>query len=85
MAPVARRARVTAGVRGRVVGGGRITYKRAMAAKAKEAKPSSKCATVSVYGYSKTFGRKEGCNERSAAIVRAAMPAAKVTWSDDGY
>lgn len=59
-------------VRGRVVGGGRIKY-------------DAQARTVSIYGYSKSFGRAPGCNERSAKMVSKAMPDAKVEWSDTGY
>jgi len=59
-------------VKGRVIGGGRIEYY-----------PEQK--TVSIYGYSKTFGRVKGCNQKSAEIVELAYPDHKVSWSDDGY
>ena len=59
-------------VEGHVIGGGRIEYY-----------PKDK--TVSIYGYSKTFGRAKGCNKRSCEIVKAAFPDHEVTWSDDGY
>ena len=61
-----------AGAKGRVIGGGRIVYD-----------PSAR--TVSVYGYSKTFGRAKGCNEHSAGLIEAAMPDCTVSWSDKGY
>ena len=54
------------------VGGGRI--KRDDASK-----------TISVYGYSKTFGRSPGCNEATAEMIRAALPGYRVDWSDEGY
>ena len=60
------------GMRVRVVGGGRITRDDATKA-------------VQVYGYSKTFGRSPGCNERTAAILRENLPGYDVTWSDSGY
>ena len=60
------------GIHVRVVGGGRI--KRDDAAK-----------TISVYGYSKTFGRSPGCNEATAEMIRAALPGYRVDWSDEGY
>ena len=61
----------TRGVIGRVIGGGRIRRD---------------AATVSVYGYSKTFGRTRGCNERTAELIRANVDGlASVEWSDDGY
>jgi len=59
-------------VRGTVIGGGRIVYD-----------PSAR--TVDIYGYSKSFGRAKGCNERSAQIVRDNLPGVEVTWSDKGY
>ena len=40
---------------------------------------------MSVYGYSKTFGRCPGCNERTAIILREAFPEYETTWRDDGY
>ena len=58
--------------RGRVVGGGRC--ERDDAAK-----------TIKVYGYSKTFGRTPGCNERACAMIREAFTGYEATWSDDGY
>ena len=60
------------GLRGVVIGGGRIEY-------------DTTAKSVSVYGYSKTFGRAAGCNEHSAALIRQALPECKVTWSDKGY
>ena len=56
------------GIRGVVVGGGRI--KRDDASK-----------TISVYGYSKTFGRSPGCNEATAEMIRGALPGYRVYWS----
>jgi phosphohistidine phosphatase len=39
-----------------------------------------------VYGYSKTFGKTPGCNEKTADIIRANCPGlARVDWSDQGY
>ena len=55
-----------------VVGGGRIER-------------DDERKTISVYGYSKTFGRCPGCNERTAIILREEFPEYEVTWSDDGY
>ena len=60
------------GIEGEVIGGGRIRY-------------SVEEKAIDIYGYSKTFGRAPGCNEKSAEICRAAYPDYKVTWSDDGY
>mmetsp|Transcript_13374 Transcript_13374/g.43578 ORF Transcript_13374/g.43578 Transcript_13374/m.43578 type:complete len:183 (-) Transcript_13374:347-895(-) len=60
------------GVRCRVIGGGRIHRDTASGA-------------IDVYGYSKTFGRAPGCNERTAAILRDHFPSATVSWSDSGY
>jgi hypothetical protein len=60
------------GLRGVVVGGGRIEYDTA-------------AMTVQVYGYSKTFGRAAGCNELSASLITQALPECTVTWSDKGY
>ena len=57
---------------GRVIGGGRIQF----------VPKDKKCA---VWGYSKTFGRTPGCNEKSADIIRKCNPGFDVTWSDDGY
>jgi phosphohistidine phosphatase len=55
-----------------VVGGGRIER-------------DDEAKTMSVYGYSKTFGRCPGCNERTAIILREAFPEYETTWRDDGY
>ena len=60
------------GIHVRVIGGGRIARQE-----------SNK--TISVYGYSKTFGRSPGCNERTAGIIREVLPGYEVTWSDAGY
>ena len=57
---------------GSVIGGGRISR-------------DPKLQMISVYGYSKTFGRCAGCNERSAGILRAQYPDYEVSWSDEGY
>jgi len=47
--------------------------------------PSPLFQTISVYGYSKTFGRCAGCNEQSANILERAYPGFKIDWSDEGY
>jgi phosphohistidine phosphatase len=60
------------GVRGRVLGGGRVRHE-----------PESKRAFV--YGYSKTFGRTPGCNERAAVIIEREFDGYETGWSDDGY
>eukprot|EP00958_Prasinococcus_capsulatus_P000233 scaffold18_cov401-Prasinococcus_capsulatus_cf.AAC.13 len=61
------------GIRGRVVGGGRIENNRA-------------AKFVNVYGYSMTYGRTEGCNETTAELIRQSLPDDyDVVWSDDGY
>ena len=60
------------GVRGRVVGGGRIEYD-----------PESK--SVNVYGYSMTFGRTPGCNKKTMEIIQREMGLVHAQWSDDGY
>jgi phosphohistidine phosphatase len=60
------------GIHVRVVGGGRMNRDDA-------------AQTISVYGYSKTFGRSPGCNEATAEMVRAALPGYRVDWSDGGY
>lgn len=60
------------GLRGTVIGGGRIEY-------------DTDANEVSVYGYSKTFGRAAGCNKKSAELITQALPECKVTWSDKGY
>ena len=66
----------TSGVVGRVIGGGRIRFH------AESPEPSA-----AVYGYSKTFGRTPGCNERTAEIIKRECEVfqGRVTWSDDGY
>lgn len=59
---------------GRVIGGGRIER-------------DDERREVYVYGYSKTFGRTPGCNERTAAMMEdyLASQSYAVRWSDDGY
>lgn len=54
------------------VGGGRIARK-------------SKAKTIKVYGYSKTFGRRPGANERAAALLQRHLPDYRVSWSESGY
>lgn len=60
------------GVRGRVLGGGRVEHDFAL-------------KRAFVYGYSKTFGRTPGCNERAAAIIAKECDGYETRWSDDGY
>merc|ERR1712008_59302 len=60
------------GISGRVVGGGRIS----MAAASK---------TISVYGYSKTYGRAPGCNEATATLLQKVLPDWAISWSDEAY
>lgn len=60
------------GINGSVLGGGRIRF-------------DPDAATIHVYGYSKTFGRRAGCNEATARQIEAAFSDAEVTWSDRGY
>lgn len=65
-----------------VIGGGRIEYDK-------------KRKSVSVYGYSMTFGRTPGCNKKTMEIIRKRFaddggfeyggPLAECKWSDDGY
>jgi len=61
-------------IAGRVIGGGRVAR-------------DDSAKTCFVYGYSKTFGRTPGCNERSAAMIEQSVDyeGYVVTWSDDGY
>ena len=56
----------------RVLGGGRLAFDG---------------RTVSIWGYSKTYGRCEACNERAAALIRSSPAHAqyRVTWTNDGY
>ena len=60
------------GVKCTVVGGGRINM-------------SHGDRKINIYGYSKTFGRAKGCNEKSAGLIREAFPMYEVAWSDKGY
>lgn len=60
------------GIGGKVLGGGRII------------KDSEK-QTLSVYGYSKTYGRSKGCNQATADILQRANPGWAVTWTNKGY
>lgn len=62
---------VLRGLGGRVIGGGRITC-------------DHERRVVSVFGYSRTFGRSAGCNKRTAGLISTHMRY-KVAWSDDGY
>lgn len=89
----------TAGVVGRVIGGGRIRFDSgrsacvgvdgtgAGAARATgDGERGGGGGSAMVYGYSKTFGRTPGCNEKTAEIIRANCPGlARVDWSDKGY
>ena len=68
-----RRDPKTKGCVGRVIGGGRIRFDKEV-------------GVCEVYGYSKTFGRTPGCNEKTADIIRNNCPEFKrVDWSDSGY
>lgn len=60
------------GLAARVLGGGRLVYD-----------PAGK--RLSVYGYSKTFGRAPGNNEVTAGILQRQFPGFVVEWSDEGY
>lgn len=62
------------GISCRVIGGGRI-------------RRDSQNNVIDVYGFSKTFGRSPGCNERTADIVRSFVRGTyRVRWSDaEGY
>jgi len=60
------------GVRGRVLGGGRVRH-------------DAESKRAFVYGYSKTFGRTPGCNERAAVIIEREFDGYETGWSDDGY
>ena len=66
--------RLSPSLKARVVGGGRIVFDPA-------------AGVVRIFGYSKTFGRCKGCNEKSAEILRRhpLFQGYAVTWSDDGY
>jgi len=57
-----------------VLGGGRIAF---------EGSPKK----ISVWGYSKTFGRCEPCNKQAAELIRRsdAYGQFPVTWSNEGY
>lgn len=68
-----RRDPKTKGCVGRVIGGGRIRFDK-------------EGGVCEVYGYSKTFGRTPGCNEKTADIIRKNCAEFKrVDWSDSGY
>ena len=68
-----RRDPKTKGCVGRVIGGGRIRFDKEV-------------GVCEVYGYSKTFGRTPGCNEKTADIIRKnCLEFKRVDWSDSGY
>ena len=68
-----RRDPKTKGCVGRVIGGGRMRFDKEV-------------GVCEVYGYSKTFGRTPGCNEKTADIIRKNCAEFKrVDWSDSGY
>ena len=68
-----RRDPKTKGCVGRGIGGGRIRFDKEV-------------GVCEVYGYSKTFGRTPGCNEKTADIIRKNCAEFKrVDWSDSGY
>ena len=58
----------------RVLGGGRIAHNAA-------------AQTISIYGFSHTYGRCETCNRLAAELVRAVPQYRRyvVTWSNEGY
>ena len=62
---------VLRGLSGQVIGGGRITC-------------DHERRVVSVFGYSRTFGRAAGCNKRTAGLISTHLRY-KVAWRDDGY
>jgi phosphohistidine phosphatase len=61
-------------VKTRVLGGGRISF-------------AARAQTISIFGYSKTYGRCEPCNRQAAEILRQTPRYAQyhVHWSNDGY
>ncbi|KAJ1449564.1 Janus/Ocnus family-domain-containing protein [Pelagophyceae sp. CCMP2097] len=60
------------GARCTVLGGGRI-------------RRNAEKRHVEVYGYSKTFGRAPGANERTAALIAEHLAGYTVEWNDRGY
>ena len=58
----------------RVLGGGRIAHNAA-------------AQTISIYGFSHTYGRCDTCNRLAAELVRAVPQYRRyvVTWSNEGY
>ena len=66
-------ASVSPHVTTRVVGGGQLEY-------------DAEAGTVSIWGYSKGYGRAVGANERAATVVAGHFGAAvSVGWTDGGY
>lgn len=65
------------GLQGTVLGGGRITRHHL--------KHSEKAGLISIFGYSRTYGRCEDCNRKVCDFVAAAYPDYVVRYSNQGY
>jgi len=65
------------GIEATVLGGGRITRHKLT--------KSTKKGLISIFGYSRTYGRCEDCNRKVCDFVAAAYPGHVVRYSNEGY
>jgi hypothetical protein len=65
------------GIEPRVLGGGRITRHHL--------RKSKKAGLISIFGYSRMFGRCEDCNKKACVFIAQAYPDYVVRWSNQGY
>ncbi len=61
----------------RVLGGGRITRHKM--------RNSQRKGLISVFGFSRTYGRCGDCNKKTCAFIAAAYPGYLVRYSNEGY
>mmetsp|Transcript_12763 Transcript_12763/g.20647 ORF Transcript_12763/g.20647 Transcript_12763/m.20647 type:complete len:322 (-) Transcript_12763:545-1510(-) len=65
------------GIEAKVLGGGRITRHHL--------RKSKKSGLISIFGYSRTYGRCEDCNKKACDFIAASNPNYVVRWSNHGY
>mmetsp|Transcript_2680 Transcript_2680/g.5222 ORF Transcript_2680/g.5222 Transcript_2680/m.5222 type:complete len:344 (+) Transcript_2680:234-1265(+) len=76
-ARTARTPLATHGLSSRVLGGGRVTRHHL--------RKSKKAGLISIFGYSRTYGRCTDCNKIACQLVAHAYPEYVVRWSNAGY
>ncbi len=65
------------GIKTRVLSGGRITRHRL--------RKSKKAGLISIFGYSRLYGKCEDCNKKACTFIASAYPDYVVRWSNQGY